>query len=141
MTDALKKQIAEWREACRHVDDLVKNCPDLKDMDTLHAWFQEVHVWLTHIATETARAEAYYSIEFVRILDGGVSEPAQKMVKGSSTLTERYIAGIVPELYEVWQRLKNMGRCLETILSDTRTNIVSLREADRREAMQPPAQK
>lgn len=141
MNEALKKQVSDWREACKFVDDLVKSCPPLTDMDTLHAWFQEVHGWVSYIGTETARAEAYYAIEYSRILDtGGISDDAYRVIKGSSTLTDRYVAGKSPELYEIWQRLRNMGRNLETILSDMRTNIVTLREADKRDAMQAPSQ-
>lgn len=140
MNDALKKQMADWREACKFVDDLIKSCPPLSDMELLHNWFQEVHGWVSYIGTETARAEAYYAIEYTRILNEGIPDTAFKVVKGSSGLTDKYIAGCIPELYEVWQRLKNMGRNLETILSDMRTNIVTLREADKRDAMQAPAQ-
>lgn len=143
MTEAMQKQIKDWREACRFVDDLVKSCPPLSDMETLHSWFQEVHGWVSYLGTESARAEAYYAIEYVRILDmsGGISDAALKVIKGSSTMTDRYVAGKCPELYEISQRLRNMAKCIDTILSDMRTNIVTLREADKRDAMHAPAQK
>lgn len=142
MTEALKKQIAAWRDACKFVDDLIKTCPRLADMELLHSWFQEVHGWVSYLGTESARAEAYYAIEYVRILDmmGGISDAAMKVIKGSSTMTDRYVAGKCPELYEISQRLKNLSRNLETIRADLRTNIVTLREADKRDAMHAPAQ-
>ena len=109
-------------------------------MDELHVWFGDVHGWLVHIGTESARAEAEYSKAYFRAVEAGVSNEALKVIKGSSTMTWQYMAGKNPELFEIWQRLKNINRNLETILSDMRTNIVTLREADKREAMQMPAQ-
>jgi len=64
-----------------------------------------------------------------------------KAIKGSSTSLERYAAGKSPELYEIWQRLRNLNKNLETVLFDMRTNIATLREADKRDAMNAPAQR
>ena len=64
MTDALKKQVADWQAACKHIDDIVRSCPPLSDMSLLHDWFAEVHGWVVYLATEQARAETYYAIEY-----------------------------------------------------------------------------
>lgn len=141
MTDALKNQVHEWRKGCQAVDDLVKNCPDPSDLALMLDWFNHIHPWAVYLATETARAEAYYSIKYAEILELGVPESVIKAAKGSSTITDRYISGKIPELYEVWQRLKNMAKVLDTILSDIRTNMVSLREAGKIEAMHAPSQR
>jgi len=141
MTDALQKQIAAWREACKHVDDLVKNCPPLSDMEVLHSWFQEVHGWLAYLATEQSRAETYFAVHFSALIDSGIPEDAMKVIKGSSTSLERYAAGKEPELYEIWQKLAGLNDAIKTILYDMRTNIATLREADKRDAMHAPAQK
>ena len=140
MTPEQEKQIIIWRQTCQFVDDLVKSCPAMTAMDDLHTWFGDVHGWLVHIGTESARAEAEYSKAYFRAVEAGVSNEALKVIKGSSTMTGQYMAGKNPELFEIWQRLKNLNRNLETILNDMRTNIVTLREADKREAMQMPAQ-
>jgi len=141
MTSDQKQQIAKWNETCQFIDDLVKSCPDMKDLDLLHTWFGDVHGWLTHIGTESARAEAEYSKAYMEVINSGeISPDALKVIKGSSTMTDKYISGKIPELYEAWQRIRNLNRNLETILSDMRTNIVTLREADKRDAMQAPAQ-
>jgi hypothetical protein len=140
MTPEQQTQIVIWRQTCQFVDDLVKSCPPMTAMDELHVWFGDVHGWLVHIGTESARAEAEYSIAYFRAMESGINADALKVIKGSSTMTDRYIAGKNPELFEIWQRLKNLNRNLETILNDMRTNIVTLREADKREAMQMPAQ-
>lgn len=140
MTEALQKQIAAWREACRVVDDLIKNCPPLSDMEMLHAWFQEVHGWLSYLATEQGRAEAYFAVHFSAIVEAGIPEEAMKAIKGSSTSLERYAAGKAPELYSAWQTLAGLNDAIKTILYDMRTNIATLREADKRDAMHAPAQ-
>ena len=141
MTEAMQKQIAAWREACKHVDDLVKNCPPLSDMEVLHSWFQEVHGWLAYLATEQSRAETYFAVHFSALIDSGIPEEAMKAIKGSSTSLERYAAGKEPELYEIWQKLAGLNDAIKTILYDMRTNIATLREADKRDAMHAPAQK
>lgn len=137
----MKAQIEDWRKTCRYVEGLVKTCPDLKDMETLHAWFQEVHGWLVHIGTEQSRAETYFAQHFVNVIENWIPDQAMKAIKGSSTSLERYAAGKAPELYEIWQRLRNLNKNLETVLFDMRTNIATLREADKRDAMNAPAQK
>lgn len=143
MTDALKKQVADWQTACKHIDDLVKKCPPLSDMEVLHDWFGEVHGWVVYLATEQARAETYYSIAYMEVLDtpNGISDNALQLIRKSSTLTDQYMRGKIPELYQAWQRLRNTAKAVDTILSDMRTNIVTLREADKRESMQAPAQR
>lgn len=141
MTDALKKQVEAWQAACKYLDTLVKSCPPMADMNLLHEWFMEVHGWMVYLATEQARAETYYSIEYAAVLDsGGISENALQLIRKSSTLTDQYMRGRIPELYQVWQRLRNTAKAVDTILADMRTNIVTLREADKRDAMQAPAQ-
>jgi hypothetical protein len=141
MSEAMKEQIESWRQTCRYVDGLVKTCPgDLSDLELLHAWFQEVHGWLVHIGTEQSRAEAYFARHFAKVVEDGIPEQAMKAIKGSSTSLERYAAGKAPELYEIWQRLRNLNKNLETVLFDMRTNIATLREADKRDAMHAPAQ-
>jgi len=141
MTEAMQKQIAAWREACRHVDDLLRNCPPLSDMELLHSWFSEVHGWLAYLATEQSRAETYFAVHFTTIIKEGIPDMAMKAIKGSSTSLERYAAGEAPELYAIWQTLTNLNDAIKTILYDMRTNIATLREADNRDAMQAPAQK
>jgi hypothetical protein len=49
-------------------------------------------------------------------------------------MLNQYLAGINPELYAIWQRLENLSRNMETILSDMRTLLVSLRQTESREA-------
>jgi hypothetical protein len=141
MTDALKKQISDWREACQHVDDLIRNQPDLSDLDVLHRWFSEVHGWLSYLAAEQSRAEAYFAVHFSKLVEEGIPEAAMKAIKGSSTSLERYAAGKAPELYSTWQTLSGLNAAINTILFDMRTNIATLREADKRDAMQAPAQR
>ena len=68
-------------------------------------------------------------------MESGINADTWDRIKRSSTLTENYLAGKNPELYSIWQRLHNLNRNLETILSDMRTLLVGIREADRRDNM------
>lgn len=129
-------QLARWKKDCQHVDDLVNNCPALTDTDALLEWYNETHGWLIYVGNETARAEAYYLTKCAQLLKSAtVPDHVFKYVKGSTTLLREYLAGEMPEVYEAWQRLKNLGRNLETILSDMRTNLVNLREINNRDRM------
>lgn len=131
-----KTQIEQWQEVCQHVDDLVKNCPALTDGELLLEWYQEIHGWLIHIGNEVALAESSYLQKCAWDLEGnGISAEVWDRIKRSSTMIASYLAGINPELYGIWQRLKMLNRNIETILSDMRTLLVGIREADRRDNM------
>lgn len=131
-----KTQIEQWQEVCQHVDDLVKSCPALTDGELLHDWYQEIHGWLVHLGNEVAQAESAYLQKCAKDLSSPlISGEVWERIKRSSTMQSNYLAGINPELYEIWQRLKNLNRNLETILSDMRTLLVGIREADRRDNM------
>lgn len=136
MSDQEKAQIEKWAEVCQHVDDLVKNCPALTDGELLHDWYQEIHGWLIHLGNEVALVKsAYLQKCFLQMESGVIPGEVWDRIKRSSTLTENYLAGKNPDLYSIWQRLHNLNRNLETILSDMRTLLVGIREADRRENM------
>jgi hypothetical protein len=135
MSEQEKAQIEKWQDDCQHIDDLVKSCPALTDGELLHDWYQEVHGWLIHLGNEVALAKSAYLQKCFTQMESGINADAWDRIKRSSTLTENYLSGKNPELYSIWQRLHNLNRNLETILSDMRTLLVGIREADRRDNM------
>lgn len=131
-----QSQIEKWQNDCQYIEDLVNSCPALTDADSLHRWYQEVHGWLVYFAQVNAEAELLYSIAVARVLDSGsVSQTAEKYTKGSSTMLSLYLTGKLSDEYRIFQRVKNLSKVMERILSDMQTQLVSLRDADRRDNM------
>lgn len=137
-----QSQIDKWRQDCQHIEDLVNNCPALTDVDLLHDWYQEIHGWLVFIGNAAAQAESEYLQKCAWDLEGSaIPGEVWERIKRSSTMVGNYLAGVNPELFGIWQRLRNLNRNLETILSDMRTQLVNLRETDRRDNMSAQNQK
>jgi len=133
-TEQQKSLIQKWQTDCQHVEDIIKSCPALTDMALLLAWYDDAHGWLIYVGNEKARAETAYKMKCADDLKGdAIPANAWQYIKGSSTMLNQYLAGINPELYAIWQRLENLSRNMETILSDMRTLLVSLRQTESRE--------
>lgn len=131
-----QSQIEKWHQDCQHIEGLVNSCPALTDADMLHEWYQEVHGWFAYISHAHAQSESLYAVVVAKTLESAaVSETAWGYIKGSSTMLNQYLIGKHSEEYMIWQRIKNLNRNLETILNDMRTQVVSLRDAERRDNM------
>lgn len=134
MTPEIQQQIEKWQQTCATIEGYVNACPDLTDMDWLLKWYNEVHTHLIYLGNEKAAAEMAYKQKCAADLKAdAIPSNAWAYIKGSSTMLNQYLAGINPELYEAWQRLENLARNLETILSDMRTLLVSLRQTEIRD--------
>ena len=134
MTPEQEKQIEKWQLTCSTIEGYVNDCPDLTDMDWLLKWYGEVHTHLIYLGNEKAAAEIAYKKKCASDLKTDVIPAnAWAYIKGSSTMLNQYLAGINPELYGVWQRLDNLARSLDIILSDMRTLLVSLRQTENRD--------
>ena len=134
MTPETKVQIEKWLTTCATIEGYVNDCPDLADMDWLLKWYGEVHTHLIYLGNEKAAAETIYKQKCAADLMGDtIPATVWAMIKNSSTRQNDFFAGTNPELYAIWQRLENLARNLETILSDMRTLLVSLRHTESRD--------
>lgn len=125
--------------AMRGLDEfevLLSSVPALHDLEQLHAWMCEVHAKFAFWASEEARLEAIYCRFYAALLDSGrISEATFKAIKHSSTMTDRYVSGRLPEIYEAWQRCKGLLGVCAKILDDTRTLLVTHRERSKVEGL------
>ena len=133
MTPELQQQVEKWQTTCATIEGYVNDCPDLTDMDWLLKWYGEVHTHLIYLGNEKAQAQSTYKRACMVELTAGIPASIFTQIKGSTTMMETYLAGVNPELYMIWQRLENLARNLETILSDMRTLLVSLRQTETRD--------
>lgn len=141
MTPELSQQIAKWQADCQHIDDLIKSCPALDDLGLMKDWSDTMHEWLTYVGHQTPIAEAEYSRACARVIESGDIHPdAFKLIKNHSGQIDRYMVAKNPELYTIWQQLKNLGKTMSDILWGTRTNMVSQRELDKRDSFQRTSQ-
>lgn len=114
---------------------LLSSAPALHDLEQLHEWMCEVHAKFAFWASEEARLEAIYCRFYAALLDSGrISESTFKAIKHSSTMTDRYVAGRLPEVYEAWQRCKGLLGVCGKILDDLRTALATHRERSRIES-------
>lgn len=141
MTPELSQQIAKWQADCQHIDDLIKSCPALDDLNVMKSWEDTMHEWLTYIGNQTPIAEAEYARACARVIESGDIHPdAFKLIKNHSGQIDRYMIAKNPELFTIWQQLKNLGKTMSDILWGTRTNMVSQRELDKRDSFQRTSQ-
>lgn len=128
-------------EAMRRLDEfeaLLSSEPSLNDLDVLHEWVTRVHGEFAFFASEEARLEALFCRFYAAMLDSGqISEATFKAIKNSSTMTDRYMAGRLPEIYEAWQRCKSLLNVCGKILDDLRTVLATHRERSKIENYTP----
>ena len=139
MTTELSAQIATWQEHCRFITGLINSCPALDDLATMKDWADSMHEWLTYVGHQTPIAEA----EFARaclVQYADIPPDVYKLIKSHSGQIDRYMSAKNPELFTIWQQLKNLGATMNTILYDVRTQMVSQRELDQRGAFQRTSQ-
>lgn len=125
--------------AMRGLDEfevLLSSAPPLHDLEQLHGWMCEVHAKFAFWASEEARLEAIYCRFYAALLDSKrISEDTFKAIKHSSTMTDRYVSGRLPEIYEAWQRCKGLLSVCSKILDDIRTLLVTYRERSKVEGI------
>lgn len=140
MTTDVSAQIATWQEHCKFITGLINSCPALDDLTTMSEWLATMHEWLTYVGHQTPIAEAAYARAcLVHMSD--IPPDVYKLIKNHSGQIDRYMQAKSPELFTIWQQLKNMGATMNTILYDVRTQMVSQREMDQRGAFQRTSQK
>lgn len=134
MTPELKSKIDKWNETAAIIEGYVNSCPDLTDMDWLLKWYGEVHTHLIYLGNEKALAEKDFKQKcFSDMASDAIPPNVRQYIKGSSTMLNNALAGMNPDLYGAWQRLENLARNLETVLSDMRTLLVSIRQTEGRD--------
>ncbi len=139
MSAELSAQIATWQEHCRFITALINSCPALDDLATMKEWADSMHEWLTYVGHQTPIAEAEFARAcLVQMAD--IPPDVYKLIKNHSGQIDRYMQAKNPELFTIWQQLKNLGATMNTILYDVRTQMVSQREIDQRGAFQRTSQ-
>ena len=139
MSTELSAQIATWQEHCRFISGLINSCPALDDLTTMSEWLATMHEWLTYVGHQTPIAEA----EFARaclVQMGDIPPDVYRLIKNHSGQIDKYMSAKNPELFTIWQQLKNLGQTMNTILYDVRTQMVSQRELDQRGSFQRTSQ-
>ena len=113
-------------------ETLLSSGPDLNDLTAMHEWMTQVHAMFAYWTSEEARLEAIFCRFYAAMLDSGqIKETTFKAIKHSSTMTDRYMAGNLPEIYQAWQRCKGLLNVCSKILDDVRTMLVTHRERTR----------
>lgn len=137
MTRAEAAKVAE--DVMRRLDyfeHLLSQEPGVHDLDTLHEWVSRVHAEFAYWSSQEAWLEALFCRFYAAMLDSGqISDATFKAIKHSSTMTDRYMAGRLPEIYQAWQRCRGLLSCCSKILDDIRTLLVTHRERTKVEAL------
>lgn len=119
--------IQDLTELSNRVDAKIWSQPNVSDLNETADWIYKMQVEAATLAHGAAIAEGLWSMcVYNSIREMPKDEYAR--IKNSSTVTERYIAGLHPQEYEIFKRLDNLKAVVKTIFDNTRTLIVTKRE-------------
>ncbi len=135
----LFEKINEWLSFCEQFEALLAGEPSIDDLGALQDWYKSVHASLATLAHMSAQAEAAFAASYAKLIESqSISQEAFKVVRGSTTMTDRYAAGKLPRLTFARERINRLMRVVEVMLDDLRTLIATYREQQKREAMVMP---
>lgn len=112
------------------IDGYISGAPNVKDMDAVEAWMRELQSLSASLADQCARAEGFFALAVMQSVEQ-IPETVWKRIGKSSTLTTQYVAGLYESRFTSWQRLNNLKSVVKTVMDNTRTMIVSVREERR----------
>ena len=126
MTPA-KDSLRAARQWMDTTEALVNSAPGADDLEASSVWVQHLSAAYARWAQLNGECETVYA-RLVQKELAEISEEEFKRIKGSSTLTEKWVQGRYYEQYSVVSRMASWGRAMSEIMQNTRTLLASWRQ-------------
>lgn len=128
MTEAQETQILEGFDTLADtIDGFINSQPSIKELDELDRWLKQMQSLSATLAEQCAKAEGFFALAVMSSISD-ISEATWKRIGKSSTLTTQYVAGLYETRFVAWQRLNSLRAVVKTVMDNTRTMIVTVRE-------------